>query len=137
MQSWERLGVKFLQLQTRDIFESPDPNKLAKGVQFINNVIRETNGSVYVHCKAGRTRSATLVGCYLMTVRIIGQKLIFFLPVYYFLRKISIYYLQKSRSTPEEAVNIMKNRRPHIWLRKEQLLALQSFYEKNVLNQLQ
>lgn len=25
-------------------------------------------GTVYVHCKAGRTRSATLVGCYLMMV---------------------------------------------------------------------
>lgn len=24
--------------------------------------------TVYVHCKAGRTRSATLVGCYLMMV---------------------------------------------------------------------
>lgn len=27
-----------------------------------------TEGTVYVHCKAGRTRSATLVGCYLMMV---------------------------------------------------------------------
>lgn len=26
------------------------------------------SGTVYVHCKAGRTRSATLVGCYLMMV---------------------------------------------------------------------
>lgn len=68
MQSWEKLGVKFLQLQTRDIFESPDQEKLTKGVKFINKIISETNGSVYVHCKAGRTRSATLVGCYLMDV---------------------------------------------------------------------
>lgn len=68
LQSWENLGVKFLQLQTRDIFESPDQAKLTKGVQFINEIISETNGSVYVHCKAGRTRSATLVGCYLMNV---------------------------------------------------------------------
>lgn len=60
--------MKFLQLQTRDIFESPDQVKLTKGLQFINKIISETNGSVYVHCKAGRTRSATLVGCYLMNV---------------------------------------------------------------------
>lgn len=29
------------------------------------------SGTVYVHCKAGRTRSATLVGCYLMMVSVI------------------------------------------------------------------
>lgn len=69
LQSWEKLGIRFLQLQTRDIFESPDQKKLVKGVQFISDVIQETNGSVYVHCKAGRTRSATLVGCYLLTVK--------------------------------------------------------------------
>ena len=28
--------------------------------------IDDVGPSVYVHCKAGRTRSATLVGCYLM-----------------------------------------------------------------------
>lgn len=68
LQSWANLGVEFLQLQTRDIFETPDQAKLTKGVQFINKIIAETNGSIYVHCKAGRTRSATLVACYLMDV---------------------------------------------------------------------
>lgn len=104
--SWEKLGIRFLQLQTRDIFESPDQKKLVKGVQFISDVIQETNGSVYVHCKAGRTRSATLVGCYLLT---------------------------KTGNTPEEVMNFMKNKRPHIWLRKKQLQALQLYYENNVL----
>jgi len=60
--------VKFLQLRTRDIFETPCQEKLKKGVSFINE-IAGSGGSVYVHCKAGRTRSATLVGCYLMQVR--------------------------------------------------------------------
>ena len=45
-----------------DIFEAPCQEKLLRGVQFID----EVGPSVYVHCKAGRTRSATLVGCYLM-----------------------------------------------------------------------
>lgn len=82
---WQQLGVKFLQLATTDIFESPDQNKLQKGVEFINRFLpanaklngipvdrsqlQESSGTVYVHCKAGRTRSATLVGCYLMMVR--------------------------------------------------------------------
>lgn len=79
---WSALGVEFLQLATTDIFESPCQDKLFKGVEFINKFLPlqkripnlstskypENNGTVYVHCKAGRTRSATLVGCYLMLV---------------------------------------------------------------------
>ena len=37
------------------------------GVAFIMEHSLKRN-SVYVHCKAGRTRSATLVACYLMKV---------------------------------------------------------------------
>lgn len=74
--------MEFLQLPVTDIFQSPSQEKLQLGVNFINkfrNVPTESNNSsnvdktyhktVYVHCKAGRTRSATLVGCYLMMVR--------------------------------------------------------------------
>ncbi|GIX71070.1 phosphatidylglycerophosphatase and protein-tyrosine phosphatase 1 [Caerostris extrusa] len=64
-EEWKKKGVKFLQLHTQDIFHAPSQEKLAQGVQFIND-FAGTGKSVYVHCKAGRTRSATLVGCYLM-----------------------------------------------------------------------
>ncbi|XP_023717334.1 phosphatidylglycerophosphatase and protein-tyrosine phosphatase 1 isoform X1 [Cryptotermes secundus] len=101
---WESRGVKFLQLHTRDIFEAPCQEKLKKGVSFINEVAG-TGGSVYVHCKAGRTRSSTLVGCYLM---------------------------QKNCWKPEQAVHFMQNRRPHILLRSKQWQALHTFYENNV-----
>lgn len=79
-EGWAKLGVKFLQLETTDIFESPDQGKLLMGVKFINAFLptpmralpepteKAEPGTVYVHCKAGRTRSATLVGCYLMMV---------------------------------------------------------------------
>jgi len=72
-------------LSTTDIFEVPPEEKLQSGVNFINKFRKvsaigksddsdkvgdtEQNGTVYVHCKAGRTRSATLVACYLMMVR--------------------------------------------------------------------
>lgn len=69
LQRWQKLGVKFLQLNTTDIFEAPCQKKLIQGVSFINEVIKDPAATVYVHCKAGRTRSATLVGCYLMEVR--------------------------------------------------------------------
>lgn len=74
--------MDFLQLATTDIFESPCQTKLRTGVEFINQYLSPNDkipglpdknsvnsGTVYVHCKAGRTRSATLVGCYLMMVR--------------------------------------------------------------------
>lgn len=91
LQKWNEQGVKFLQLATTDIFEAPCQDKLMQGVKFINQflpannkIFKECNklenhnsvGTVYVHCKAGRTRSATLVGCYLIMV------LYFFLILY-------------------------------------------------------
>lgn len=67
--------MDFLQLATTDIFATPCQNKLVEGVKFIQKYVdkkKVVNGisttSVYVHCKAGRTRSATLVGCYLIQV---------------------------------------------------------------------
>lgn len=84
-QEWHKHNVEFLQLSTTDIFQAPCQEKLQSGVNFINkfrsvstrklgnppNIINESNqpGTVYVHCKAGRTRSATLVACYLIIVR--------------------------------------------------------------------
>ena len=41
---------------------------LKKGVEFIEEMNLSEN-SVYVHCKAGRGRSTTLVACYLMKVQ--------------------------------------------------------------------
>jgi atypical dual specificity phosphatase len=81
-QQWAKYNVQFLQLATTDIFEAPCQQKLRLGVEFINAFLpsgsrikglplfeeRGDSGTVYVHCKAGRTRSATLVGCYLMMV---------------------------------------------------------------------
>lgn len=83
-QRWAQKSVKFLQLPTTDIFETPDQGKLLAGLKFINNFLDEKDripelgktsedpnhptGTVYIHCKAGRTRSATLVGCYLIMV---------------------------------------------------------------------
>lgn len=97
---WSQHNVKFLQLATTDIFESPDQNKLRSGVEFINRFLPEGQkirgikndfsqadepGTVYVHCKAGRTRSATLVGCYLMMVKTRFLLLLHFYFFYYFL----------------------------------------------------
>ncbi|KAK1128083.1 Phosphatidylglycerophosphatase and protein-tyrosine phosphatase 1 [Melipona bicolor] len=117
---WEKHNVEFLQLSVTDIFHSPSQEKLLLGVNFINkfgNVSNELNSSteadkthprtIYVHCKAGRTRSATLVGCYLM---------------------------MKNQWTPKEAVTYMQQKRPHILLHTQQWNALKIFYNNHVEN---
>lgn len=107
-EDWATYNVQFLQLSTTDIFETPCQDKLQKGVNFINkfsvNNDKSSNtntGTVYVHCKAGRTRSATLVGCYLM---------------------------KKHGWTPSEAVDFMRSKREHILLHTAQWQALKTFY---------
>lgn len=121
-QLWSKLDVKFLQLPTVDIFQSPCQNKLKEGIQFINSFLPNENklknvephhklnntnstGTVYVHCKAGRTRSATLVGCYLML---------------------------RNGWSPEQAVDHMRGCRPHILIHNAQWKALREFYQDNV-----
>lgn len=118
-EKWREQGVEFLQLATTDIFEAPDQDKLYEGVTFINRFLpadrklsgvptdneQINSGSVYVHCKAGRTRSATLVGCYLM---------------------------MKNGWSPEEAVKYMRSRRPHILLHTKQWEALDIFHRQHV-----
>jgi len=118
-ETWPLYGIEFLQLPTTDIFETPCQKNLLTGVEFINKFLpiqnriksfenndsKEDIGTVYVHCKAGRTRSATLVGCYLM---------------------------MKNGWSPEEAVSHMKTCRPHILLHHKQWEALRIFYNLNL-----
>ncbi|MFQ5491471.1 MAG: dual specificity protein phosphatase family protein [Phycisphaerae bacterium] len=58
-------GLEQLHLPTVD-YHSPRPADVLVGIRFITAKV-EAGGKVYVHCKAGRGRSATLVVCYLMS----------------------------------------------------------------------
>ena len=102
-EGWKKLGVEFLQLSTTDIFSAPSQEKLARGVDFISDITKAHKGSsVYVHCKAGRTRSATLVGCYLMS--------------------------QHDNWSPEMAIQRMKDLRPHVLLHSKQWQAMRDYH---------
>lgn len=61
------MGINHLHLPTADFNNAPDPEKLNEGVRFIKQ-FDNLDTSCYVHCKAGRGRSATLVACYLIEV---------------------------------------------------------------------
>lgn len=61
---WQKAGINQLQLPTPD-FETIPLDVVQRGVEFIHWNIK--NGkSVYVHCKAGRGRSALIEMCYLI-----------------------------------------------------------------------
>ena len=66
-QEWAEHGIRQLVLSTPDLIAAPTQSKLVTGVRFLLDHM-EHQQQVYVHCKAGRTRSATLVACYLMQV---------------------------------------------------------------------
>ena len=68
LQDWAEWGVTQLQLATVDFNNAPSQEMLRRGVEFIEKMNLCEN-SVYVHCKAGRGRSTTLVACYLMKVK--------------------------------------------------------------------
>lgn len=63
-QQWESKNIRHLQLSTPD-FETISLDKIHQGVAFIHWNI-QAGRSVYVHCKAGRARSALVELCYLM-----------------------------------------------------------------------
>lgn len=62
------MGVEQLRLSTVDLTGIPSLENLREGVKFVQKH-RDSGNSVYVHCKAGRFRSATMVAAYLIQVR--------------------------------------------------------------------
>lgn len=62
--AYSKNGIEQLHLPTVD-FVPPTDEFVQRGVDFIETH-RARGGKVYVHCKAGRGRSATIVLCYLV-----------------------------------------------------------------------
>lgn len=56
---YDGLGIEQLWLPTTD-FQHPTAEKVNQGAEFIERH-KQRGGRVYVHCKAGRARSATIV----------------------------------------------------------------------------
>ncbi|XP_014768015.1 phosphatidylglycerophosphatase and protein-tyrosine phosphatase 1 isoform X2 [Octopus bimaculoides] len=62
---WKDLGVGFLQVEVEDFVGTPSLWQVTQALAFIS-YYQQLGQCVYVHCKAGRTRSAIIVACYLM-----------------------------------------------------------------------
>ena len=64
---YKAMGIEQLWLPTTD-FHPPTVEMITRGVEFIQSKVL-AGGKVYVHCKAGRARSATVVICWLVKYR--------------------------------------------------------------------
>lgn len=62
--TWEKLGIDHLQISTKD-WSPVQSSRIDEAVEFIHQELQKGK-RVYVHCKAGRGRSASVVICYLM-----------------------------------------------------------------------
>lgn len=81
---------------------APTPDQLRKAARFIAR--ESTRGTVYVHCKVGYSRTAAVVGAYLLST---GRA-----------------------STAHEAVARLRKARPSIIVRSEAMAALRAFAEE-------
>ncbi|XP_034970151.1 phosphatidylglycerophosphatase and protein-tyrosine phosphatase 1 [Zootoca vivipara] len=99
-EEWAEMGVEQLRLSTVDLTGVPSLENLHKGVEFVMKH-RASGNSVYVHCKAGRFRSATMVAAYL---------------------------IQLHHCTPQQAIATILKIRPHIIIREKQMKLLEDFH---------
>lgn len=100
-EEWAVIGIRHLHLRVVDLVAAPSVEQTRQGVQFIQEA--KANGeSVYVHCKAGRTRSSTVVAAYL---------------------------IEDAGLSPTEAVDHLKAIRSHVSVRRPQRLLLDRYYE--------
>ncbi|KAK4794524.1 hypothetical protein SAY86_012518 [Trapa natans] len=93
-------GIEHLVIPTRDYCFAPSLFNICQAVEFLHkNASR--GQTTYVHCKAGRGRSTTIVICYLV---------------------------KHKQMTPEDAYDYVKSIRARVLLAPSQWLAVQEFY---------
>lgn len=97
-----KLGIKHVRLPVEDYTASPSLTQVQEGLKFIEDVKKE-GGTVYIHCKAGRFRSAFFASAYVIAS-------------------------QKLRAEP--AVLLVQEKRPQMWLGPKQIRKLQMFHNR-------
>lgn len=99
---WLNMGVDYMQIAIPDYHGVASLDQIKMGVDFILKH-KSMNQCVYVHCKAGRYRSALIVACYLINT---------------------------NKMKPEEAAEYLKSIRPHVTLKfKRQSNAMNIYYD--------
>ncbi|KAL2472522.1 putative dual specificity protein phosphatase DSP8 [Abeliophyllum distichum] len=101
---YEAYGIHHLVLPTRDYLFAPSLVDICQAVDFIHENASHRR-STYIHCKAGRGRSTTIVICYLVKYR---------------------------QMMPDAAYDYVKSIRPRVLLASSQWKAVQEFYRLKV-----
>ncbi len=100
-EAYAATGIEHLRLPTVD-YSSPSVSTVRRGVCFIEKWVSR-RGLIYVHCKAGRGRSATVVLCWLIKAK---------------------------RITPDEAMDFLSKRRPHVNKKLDKRRVVREFISK-------
>ncbi|MDP6490989.1 MAG: dual specificity protein phosphatase family protein [Kiritimatiellia bacterium] len=103
----ESAALRELQYRNCPILDltAPTPSQLREAVDFMHGRIAEGD-TVYVHCKVGYSRTATVVGAYLMAAGLC--------------------------ETVEDALGVLRSARPSIVVRPEALRALRQFHAETL-----
>jgi atypical dual specificity phosphatase len=99
-QEWFRLGVQHKHVIVTDR-TAPEVGSIEECVRMIEDLSSRKH-SVYVHCKAGKGRSATVVACYL---------------------------LKEYGMQPQEAIDFLRSKRPQVKINKAQMATINLFYK--------
>ena len=100
-EAYAREGIEQVRLPTID-YASPSLSMVREGVSFIEK-FASRGDLVYVHCKAGRGRSATIVLCWLIKAK---------------------------KIKPNEAMNFLLERRPHVNKKLDKRKVVREFFAK-------
>ncbi|KAL2460835.1 putative dual specificity protein phosphatase DSP8 [Abeliophyllum distichum] len=95
-------NIVHLVIPTRDYLFAPSYGDINRAVEFIHDNAH-CGKTTYVHCKAGRGRSTTVVLCYLVKHKLM---------------------------TPEAAYNYVRSIRPRVLLASSQWQAVQDYYDR-------
>ncbi len=99
--AYDQFGIEHLRLPTVD-FTPPNLDLIEQGVAFIEEHMGK-GGTVYVHCKAGRARCATVALCWLIRAK---------------------------QMTPEEGQLLLLSKRSHVNKRLAQRRVVREFFER-------
>ncbi|MBS0272691.1 MAG: dual specificity protein phosphatase family protein [Proteobacteria bacterium] len=111
-QEWEEgLGASHCHIKAVD-FTGVPVDQIQQGVEFLEKRIQEKE-KVYVHCKAGRGRSATIVIAYLLKEQYAGTNIDF-------------------ETAFQDVHDQVKNKRPQINLNAGQRATIRDYYQQQV-----
>lgn len=106
-QEWKTSNITHKHIVAEDFVGMP-ADKIHEAVEYMRQEIQANTGAkFYVHCKAGRGRSVTVVVAYLWK------------------------YGSQNFKTKEEAYTFVKKLRPQVNLNENQMAAIQAYIDKN------